>query len=173
MSWELFIPVVLFAIVVVGIVIATTVREVPATRPWSMVAVLAIAVFPLAIVLHNVFSAFIGGEEAVSFVIALLVAPGFIAAGTLGVTLTLSRDARFARVGRSMLLAGGGFVLFAVYALFALVVTAIAGGNPPLQAVIEPVVLGVSAAAMTLGAVLAAVTRYQLLGRDAGFDLGR
>jgi hypothetical protein len=67
-SWQLFIPI---------------------------VAVIATAAFPLAIVLHNVLSAFIGGEEAVSFVIALLVAPGFIAAGTLGVALTLSRDARF------------------------------------------------------------------------------
>ena len=162
MSWQLFIPIVLFAIVVVGIVTLTAVREVPATRPWATVAVLAIAAFPLAIVLHNVLSAFIGGEEAVSFVIALLVAPGFIAAGTLGVALTLSRDARFALVGRSMLLAGAGFAGFAFYAVFALVVTAIAGGNPPFQSVIEPVALGLSAAAMALGAILAAVTRLQL-----------
>ena len=162
MSWQVFIPIVLFAIVVVGIVAVTAVREVPATRRWATVAVLAIASFPLAIVLHNVLSAFIGGEEAVSFVIALLVAPGFIAAGTLGVALTLSRDARFALVGRSMLLAGAGFAVFALYAVFALVVTAIAGGNPPFQSVIEQVVLGLSAAAMTLGAILAAVTRLQL-----------
>lgn len=162
MSWQLFIPIVLFAIVVVGIVAVTAVREVPATRPWATVAVLAIASFPLAIVLHNVLSAFIGGEEAVSFVIALLVAPGFIAAGTLGVALTLSRDARFALVGRSMLLAGAGFAVFALYAVFALVVTAIAGGNPPFQSVIEQAVLGLSAAAMTVGATLAAVTRLQL-----------
>ena len=118
----------------------------------------------LSIVLHNVLSAFIGGEKAVSFVIALLVAPGFIAAGTLGVALTLSRDARFAMVGRSMLLAGAGFAVFALYAVFALVVTAIAGGNSPFQAVIERVALGLSAAAMALGAILAAVTRYQLPG---------
>jgi hypothetical protein len=161
-SWQLFIPIVLFAIVVVGIVALTAVREVPATRPWATVAVLAIASFPLAIVLHNVLSAFIDGEEAVSFVIALLVAPGFIAAGTLGVALTLSRDARFALVGRSMLLAGAGFAVFALYAVFALVVTAIAGGNPPFQSVIEQVALGLSAAAMALGAILAAVTRVQL-----------
>jgi hypothetical protein len=162
MSWQLFIPIVLFAIVVVGIVIATAAREVPAIRPWATVAVLATAAFPLAIVLHNVLSAFIGGEEAVSFVIALLVAPGFIAAGTLGVALTLSRDARFALVGRSMLLAGAGFALFALYAVFALVVTTLAGGNPPIQSVIEQVALGLSAAAMTVGATLAAVTRLQL-----------
>lgn len=162
MSWQLFIPIVLFVIVVVGIVAVTAVREVPATRPWATVAVLAIASFPLAIVLHNVLSAFIGGEEAVSFVIALLVAPGFIAAGTLGVALTLSRDARFAPVGRSMLLAAAGFALFALYAVFALVVTTLAGGNPPFQTVVEQVALGLSAAAMTVGAILAAVTRLQL-----------
>lgn len=167
MSWQLFIPIVLFAIVVVGIVALTAVREVPATRPWATVAVLAIASFPLAIVLHNVLSAFIGGEEAVSFVVALLVAPGFIAAGTVGVAITLRRDARFAQVGLSMLLAGVGFALFALYAIFALVVTSVAGGNPPLQAVIEQVALGVSAAAMALGAILAAVTRLQLPAANA------
>ena len=160
MSWQLFSPIVLLAIVIVGIVALTAVREVPATRPWATVAVLAIAAFPLAIVLHNVLSAFIGGEEAVTFVIALLVAPGFIAAGTLGVALTLTRDARFAPVGRAMLLAGAGFALFALYAVFALVVTALAG--PPFQSVIEQVALGLSAVAMTVGATLAAVTRLQL-----------
>ena len=67
MSWPLFIAVVLLAIVVIGIVIATAVDQVPATRPWARVAALATAAFPVSIVLHNVLSAVFGGEEALSF----------------------------------------------------------------------------------------------------------
>jgi hypothetical protein len=161
-SWPVFIPVVLLAIVVVGIVIATAVKEVPATRPWATVAALAIAAFPVSIVLHNVLSAVFGGEEAVSFIIALLVAPGLIAAGTLGVAVTLSRDTRFAGVGMSLLVVGAGFVVFAVYALFALAVTAITGGNPPYQVFVEATALAVSAATMMIGTVLAVTTRYRV-----------
>lgn len=162
MIWPVFIAVVLLAIVVVGVVIATALKEVPATRPWATTAALAIAAFPLSIVLHNVLSALFGGEEAVSFIIALLVAPGLIAAGTLGVAVTLSRDARFTRVGLSLLVAGAGFVLFAVYAFFALAVTAITGSNPPYQAFIEAIALAVSAATMVIGVVLAVMTRFQV-----------
>lgn len=162
MFWPIFIPVALLAIVVVGIVIATAVHQVPAIRPWAAVAALAIAAFPVSIVLHNLLSAVFGGEEALTFIIALLVAPGLIAAGTLGVAVSLSRDARFARVGMSLLVAGAGFVLFAVYAFFALAVTAITGGNPPYQAFIEATALLVSAATMIIGTVLAVVARYHV-----------
>lgn len=162
MLWPVFIPVVLLAIVVVGIVIATAVNRVPASRPWAAVAALAIAAFPVSIALHNVLSALFGGEEEVSFIVALLIAPGLIAAGTLGVAVTLRRDARFARVGMSLLVAGAGFVLFAVYAFFALAVTAIAGGNPPYQAFVEGFALAASAAMMVIGSVLAVMTRYQV-----------
>jgi cytochrome b subunit of formate dehydrogenase len=160
--WPLFIAVVLIAIVVVGIVIATAVNQVPATRPWAMVAALAIAAFPVSIVLHNMLSAVFGGEEAMSFIIALLIAPGLIAAGTLGVAVRLRRDARFARVGTSLAVAGAGLVLFAAYAVFALVVTAVTGGNSPYQAFIEATALALSAAAIAIGTVLAVVTRYQV-----------
>ena len=162
MSWPNFVPLVLLAVVVVGIVMATAVAQVPATRPWARVAALAMAAFPVSIVLHNVLSALFGGEEAVSFIVALLVAPGLIAAGTLGVAVTLSRDARFARVGRSLLLAGAGFVLFALYALFAVVVTAVTGGNPPYQASVEAIALSVSAATMAIGTVLAVLARLRV-----------
>lgn len=162
MLWPVFMTVVLLAIVVVGIVIATAVDQVPASRPWAAVAALAIAAVPVSIVLHNVLSAVFGGEEEVSFIIALFVAPALIAAGTLGVAVSLSRDARFARVGMSLLLAGAGLVLFAAYAVFALVVTAITGGNPPYQAFIEGIALAVSAATTVIGTVLAVMTRYQV-----------
>ena len=162
MPWPVFIPVVLLAIVVVGIVIATAVKQVPASRPWATVAALAIAAFPVSIVLHNVLSAVFGGEEAVSFIVALLVAPGLIAVGTLGVAVTLRRDARFARVGTSLLVAGAGFALFAVYTVLALGVTALMRGNPPYQAFVEAIALAVSAAAIVIGSLLAVMTRYQV-----------
>lgn len=162
MYWPLFIAVVLIAIVVVGVVIATAVNQVPGTRPWATVAALAIAAFPVSIVLHNVLGAVFGEEEAVSFIIALLVAPGLIAAGTVGVAVTLRRDVRFARVGTSLLISGAGLVLFAVYAVFALVVTAVTGGNPPYQAFIEATALVLSATTIAIGTVLAVVTRYQV-----------
>jgi hypothetical protein len=160
--WPFFVAVVLIAIVVVGIIIATAVDQVPASRPWATVAALAIAALPLSIVLHNVLSAVFGGEEAVSLIIAVLVAPGLITAGTLGVAVTLSRDARFAMVGRSLVVSGAGLVVFAVYAVFALVVTAVTGGNPPYQPFIEATALALSAATIAIGTVLAVVTRYRV-----------
>ena len=168
MTWPVFIPLVLLAIVVLGIVIASAVNQVPATRPWATTAALAIAAFPVSIVLHNVLSAVFGGEEEVTFIFALLVAPGLIAAGTLGAAITLGRDARFARVGKSLLVVGAGLVLFAVYALFALAVTAITGGNPPYQALMEAIALAVSAGTVVIGTLLAVITRSQVRAATGG-----
>jgi hypothetical protein len=160
--WQLFIPVVLVSSLVIGVVVASAVRQVAATRRWATVAVIGIAASPVAIVLHNLLSAILGGEEVVSFIVALLVAPLFIAVGTLGVALALARDGRFAQVGIWLIVAGGGVALFALYALLAPAVTALAGGDPSIQAAIEVVVLPASATALATGAAAAAVTRLRL-----------
>jgi hypothetical protein len=166
--WQVFIPVVLVSSVVVGVVVASTVREVAATRRWATVAVIGIAAFPVAIVLHNVLSALFGGEEVVSFVVALLVAPGFMAVGTLGVARALTRDERFAQVGAWLVVACGGLALFAIYAVAAVTVTALVRGSPPLQAPIEAVALPLTAAAIALGAGLAAAARLRLPAKTIG-----
>lgn len=163
--WHVFIPVALVSTLVIGIVIASAVRDVTAARRWVTIAVVGIAAFPVAIVVHNVLSAIMGREEAVSFVIALLVAPGFMAVGTLGAALALARDPRLAQVGRPILLGGAGVALFALYALLGPAITVISGEDKALQAVVEAVVLPLSAGALAVGAALGALARLRVRSR--------
>jgi hypothetical protein len=100
---------------------------------------------------HSVASALIGGEEAVSFILALLVAPAGFAIGTLGAGVVTLRTHR--TLGARIMLAGLGLAIFAGYSLFALVVTTIEGGNPPYQAMIEQFALLAAALAMAAGAI--------------------
>lgn len=158
MDWELFVPAMLAAILAIGAVAALAARDVPALRPWAVCAALAIAAMPVAIVLHNVLSALTGGEEAVTFIVALVVAPVGITVGTLGAAFTLRSDPRFATVGSWLALAGAGLLLFAAYSVFALFITTLEGGSPPYQASIEAVILSLTLAATLGGAILAAIT---------------
>ncbi|HKY49879.1 MAG TPA: hypothetical protein VJP45_01350 [Candidatus Limnocylindria bacterium] len=131
-----------------------------ATRKWVTTAVVGIAAFPAAIVVHNVLSAIVGGEEVVSFVIALLVAPGVMAVGTLGAARALTRHARFAPVGRSLVVAGSGLAVFALYALLVPVIRL--GADSDIPAALDAIVLPLSGAALAIGAALAALARLRL-----------
>lgn len=57
-------------------------RPLPPSR-CAMIAVLAIPVFILAVLLHNLVSAIFGGEEPVFFLIALVVAPAMLIGGII------------------------------------------------------------------------------------------
>lgn len=166
MDWELVIPMLLVGILAIGAVVALAAREVPAVRPWAVGAALAVVAMPVAIVLHSVLSALVGGEEAITFIIALVVAPAGITIGTLGAAFALRSDARFATVGASLALAGAGLLLFSAYTIFALVVTTLEGGNPPYQAPVESIMVPLAIAATVGGAILAVVT---LAIRPRGF----
>lgn len=153
--WPLFVPLMLAAMLVIGAVLMLVARTSSVGRRWIVLAVASIIALPSAIVFHNVASALIGGEEGVSFVLALIVAPAGVAAGTFGAGVAIARLERWRGLGRALVLAASGIGLLFAYAAFALVVTTIERGNPAYQGQIEAFVLPVSATAMTVGAIWA------------------
>lgn len=153
MEYEVFFLGALGATVLVGVVLALAARRYPSTRRWVVVSAIGIVALPAGIVLHNVLSALIAGEEAVSFIAALVVAPAFFVVGTLGAGLAAARTGRGWETGTSLVIAGAGMGIFVAYEIFALVVTTIEGENPPYQATIEAFVLPISLLALVGGAV--------------------
>ena len=149
--WGVFIIVAIVSMLAVAIELYPVARRDRAARPWAILAAASAVAVPTAILLHNVASALIGGEEAVSFILALLVAPAGFATGTLGAGVATLRSDR--TLGLRILLAGAGLAIFAGYMLFALVVTTIEGRNPPYQAIVEPLALVTAALAMGAGAI--------------------
>ncbi|MBI2323769.1 MAG: hypothetical protein HYU87_02235 [Chloroflexi bacterium] len=146
---------ILLAPVLLGIVLVMVARRYPETRGWAAVAGISVALIPVAIVLHNVLSAIVGGEEGVSFVVALVVAPAGFAVGALGVGLRLARSGRAWEIGVSIAIAGAGMALFVAYMVVALVVTTIERGNPPYQATVQAIVLPVALIALVGGSLSA------------------
>ena len=155
MEMQRFIPAAFLGALLVALVLAIVYRRYPGARSWIHVAAASIAAMPLAVILHNVLSALIRGEEAVSFILALVVAPAAFAVGTLGAGLAIARSGRGWEVGASLLIAGAGMALFGLYGIFALVVTTVEGGNPPYQAAIESLLLPISLLTLLGGAVSA------------------
>jgi predicted permease len=132
MPWSLFIPIVLLAALAIGVEIAFAMRDHPTIRSVGPIAIFGVVVFPVAIVVHNALSAFTGGEEGVSFILALVVAPAAITLGTIGVAVRL-RDAHATPLFIGFAAAGAGMGLFAAYLVFALgasVVTGMPAGEP-------------------------------------------
>ena len=161
--WPVFFGVVVLCGVVVAIELWLVARSEPGVRPWAVIAAGSAAAVPLAIVAHNVLSALIQGEEAISFILALFVAPAGLMVGAIGGGLALLRHDR--DLGASILLYATGMGLFAAYALFALIVTSIVGENPSYQRAIEIVVLSIAALAMSVGVI---GTARALMSRKAG-----
>ncbi len=151
--WALVIPALVLAAIVLAIVLVLAAREVPAVRPWLVVGALGAAAMPVAILLHNVLSALIQGEEAVSFVVALAVAPAVVAVGFVGAARALLREWR--DLGVAVALAAGGLALFAAYMVLILVVTTLAGGNPEWQGATDAIATFAATAAAVVGTLLA------------------
>jgi hypothetical protein len=155
----LIIPAIVLSMLVVGVAVAIAAREIPRVRRWAVVTAIGVAAMPLAIVLHNVLSAFIAGDEAISFVLALNVAPLLILVGIIGAARVLLVERR--ELGIGVALAATGIAVFAVYMLFVLIVTTVLGRNPEWQQVTDAVAMIVAAAASVTGALLSllAITR--------------
>lgn len=154
-GWPLVILAAVVSMIAVAMVLAVVGRSERTARPWARLAVLSAAAMPLAIVMHNVLSALIQGEEAVSFVFALVVAPVGFAVGTLGAGFALAQRGRW-EVGASLSIAGGAMTIFGLCFVFVLVATSIAGDRGyglVLEVVIVPAVLALAA-----GAIASAVT---------------
>lgn len=154
MEWEFVIGASLASMVIIGGVLAITGPSEDRAHIWLKVVVGSVAAMPVAIVLHSVTSAVLGGEESVFFLIALIGAPAGFAIGTLGAGLALARAGR-RWTGTSLVVASMGMVLFALYGIFALIITSIEGRNPPYQATVQDIVLPVSVALLAGGALSA------------------
>lgn len=169
MSWPTFLIGALISMVASGVVLALSAPRYPAVRRWAIVVAASVAAMPLAIVVHNVASALIGGEEAVSFIVALVIAPGAFTIALVGAGLTLARSPGAWTIGVSLLVAGTGMTAFGLYTLGALVVTSLLGGDPPWQGPIEMVVLPISLLALVGGSLSALV--HALIPRSVGAGL--
>ena len=155
MPWPVIVLALVTSAIVLAVVIELSARRIRPMRPWALLAAASAAAIPVAIVLHNVLSAVIRGDEAVSFVLALIVAPIGLTAAVFGAALVVARDPREHDLATSLLIAGLGLALFGGYGLFALAVTALVGGNPPYQALVEQTVVPVAVTAVALGTLSA------------------
>lgn len=149
--YQLVIPAIVLSALVIGAVLAFAARSSRRVRRWLALSALGIAAMPLAIVLHNVLSAFIEGDEAISFIVALAVAPLLIAIGLVGVARVLLRERR--DLGIAVALGAAGIGTFALYMLFLLIVTTAAGGNPTWQGVSDAIVMTAATLAAAGGAL--------------------
>ena len=153
MRWEVYIVGVMFASLVIGAEAAYATRDGRAGRTSALVTIFGIAAFPVAVVLHNLASALLVAEETVSFIVGVLIAPAAITLGTLGLGLALRRARPLAAVG--FICFGAGLAALPVYAAV-LFIDAALGATPGAQDVVQSVVLPLSLAVATAGAIVAA-----------------
>lgn len=146
--WPVFFVVAIASGLAMATLLWLLARSERGVRRWAIVVTASAVAIPAAIVLHNVLSAFIGGDEAISFVLALLVAPALLMVGAVGGGLAMMRQPA---LGAPILLYAAGMALFALYSLFALIITTVTGGNPAYQGAVEAVVVPVAALAMLAG----------------------
>lgn len=155
MVWSIVIPVMLVATLAIGVEAVLAMRTHPAARTPAYIVVAGVVAFPVAIILHNALSALIRGEEAVSFILALFVAPAAITFGTIGLALALRSDPGTRQLALGFGLCGAGLVLFVGYSVFALVMSSLVGSEPSFQATVEVLAVLLAALAMVGGALFA------------------
>ena len=158
MPWPLLMLILALAMILIAVVVVFIMRDQPSTRRSGTLTLIGVLAFPTAIVLHNAMSALMGVEEGVSFLVALVVAPAAVLVGTAGVARRIWPLPSTRRISWGLAAAVAGLAAFALYMLFAVVVTTATGGNPPYQGVVEAFVVPVSTLAVAGGAALAAVS---------------
>ncbi|HEY6957536.1 MAG TPA: hypothetical protein VI814_01795 [Candidatus Limnocylindria bacterium] len=156
MIWWLFVPVMVLATMLVGIVATLAARVHPIIRFAATVSALSAVAMPVAIVLHNITSAWIGADDAVTFIVALLVAPAAFALGTFVLARDLEKDERRSAMARGFTIAASGVSLMVAYVVFDLVI-AMFGDVPEYVAVVEAIVLPVAALVTAVGAAMSAI----------------
>ena len=135
MILRMVMPIVILGVLALFIEMVVARRRHPAVRGRVTLALLALAALPVAIVLHNVISAFTGGDEAVSFFVALLT-PLLVAITTVAVAVRLHREPGASALGFGV--AGAGLGLLAAFILLSLVLSELGGGGPPRQRWLDP-----------------------------------
>lgn len=156
MIWWLFVPVIVLATMLVGIVATLAARVHPVIRFAATVSALSAVAMPIAIVLHNVTSAWIGEDDAVTFIIALLVAPAAFALGTFVLARELEAEQRRSAMARGFTIAASGVSLMVAYVIFDLVVAMFVDA-PDYLAAAEGVVLPLAALVTAVGATMSAI----------------
>lgn len=156
MIWWLFIPVMVLATMLVGIVATLAARVHPAIRFAATVCALSAVAMPVAIVLHNATSAWIGADDAVTFIAALLVAPAAFALGTYVLARDLEAEQRRSAMARGFTIAASGVSLMVAYVVFDLVIATF-GDPPDYQPMVESVVLPFAALVTAVGAAMSAI----------------
>jgi hypothetical protein len=153
MRWEIYIVTALIATLVIAVETIYIMQEHPRARRAGLVSVFGIVLFPVAIVLHNVLSALMRGEEAVSFILGVLVAPAAITFGTLGVAYLIADRMPLVAVGFT--LAGVGLLALPAYVLSAVVVSAM-GAEMARDGLFEAIALPASLVALAGGVIVVA-----------------
>ena len=156
MTWWLFVPVMVLATMLVGIVAALTAQAHPAVRFAATVSALSAVAMPVAIVLHDVASAWLGTDDAVTFIVALLVAPAAFALGTFVLARDLDAEQRHSAIARAFTIAASGVSLMVANVVFDLV-AGMFGELPEYAAAVEDVVLPVAALVTAIGATMSAI----------------
>jgi hypothetical protein len=142
----------------ISVIVAFLRADVPEARRWTLVLIGSAIVGPLAALL----AAPLGLPDGFDALVGVLITPIGFAAGAIGAGLVMVRSGRHRDLGVALLISGGSVALLAIYAAFAVVVTTIAGGNPPYQATVELIVeIGVATGVSLgmFGAILAYLER--------------
>lgn len=153
-SW-LFLPVMVLATMLAGIVAALAARAHPRTRVTAAVVACSSFAIPVFLLLHEVLSGVKGDEEPVTFVIALLVAPAAFAVAASFEARDLSDEHRDRLLAGGFLLSGAGVATMVLELTVTFTVGAMGQGLPTLadvEAVVGPLI-GLATAA---GAAMAA-----------------
>lgn len=155
MSSALFLPVMVLATMLAGIVAALAARAHPRTRPAALLVAASSFAIPVFLVLHEALSGWVGDHEPVSFIIALLVAPAAFALGSSIEARDLSDEHRDRLLAAGFLLAGAGAAAMVLDLAVAVTIGAMGSGLPLLadfEALIGPPI----ALATSAGAAIAA-----------------
>lgn len=153
MPWEIYVVTVMLASVVLAAETVYAMADHRGARGWGTLTVLGVVAFPVAVIVHNVISVAINGEEAVSFILGVFVAPAAITAGAVGSAVALRTGAPLAALGFAF--AAAGLLLLPAYAGVAFVASWL---GEPLRSTggVDQVLLPLSLLAITAGVITAA-----------------
>lgn len=157
MIWWFFVPVMVLAMMLLGIVATLAARTHRDVRAAASICALSVVVIPVALVLHNLLGAVVGDDEPVTFALALLAAPASFAVGATLVARQLRHESADTSLSRSFTIASTGVVLMVLYIAFALVVDQLALADVALRARIESIVLPLAALVTAFGAAMGAI----------------
>ena len=99
MRWEIYIAAIMLASLIIAIETVYTMADHHRTRTFGVITVFGVVAFPIAVVIHNLVSAVLGTDEAVSFIVGAVVSPAAITIGALGVAFELRAENTLASAG--------------------------------------------------------------------------